>query len=149
MPERERSRARAALSRLPRWATALGLILVLIEAGGAALFVADSESGASSSAGTAASSPRPGMRTVTLRVGGLALGDTLDYETPAGRAAITRTPYLTFTKNLRVRSGGLVTIHAFTSRHDPVTCSIASNGKLLLQSSANQSGADSCQARVP
>lgn len=95
------------------------------------------------------SAPHPGMRTVTLRIGGLSSGDTLDYQTPAGSAQDVHATSLTVTKTLRVHSGEVVTIHAFTSRHDPITCSIAADGRLLLQSSANQQGRDFCQARIP
>lgn len=96
------------------------------------------------------SASRPGMRRVTVRVGGLSLGDTLDYEA-AVSAYITRTPYPTFTKDLWVRSGTFVMVHA-ASRHDPVTCSIAVDGRLLIQRSAApwDGGLSAfCQAKIP
>ena len=142
------SPARAALSRFPRWLTALGLVLVLGELAGGAVLLAGGG----------------GPRTVVLQVSNAYSGDTATYRTPTGDGQFDMpadTPPLgqggysepgpTLTKTVTVQAGGTVTISTFNGYGGmPLTCSITVNGKVLSQVPADGFWARAtCRARVP
>jgi hypothetical protein len=153
----DRSPARPALSRLPRWVTALGLVLVVGEltAGAAAL--------AKRAPGLAWLGGR--TRTVVLQVEGSCAGDSATYTTPTGDGqfdmpaqaglinCVTHggpsTP--TLQKTFAVQVGGIVTISTFNAYGSyPITCSITVNGQVLSQDPNDGfRGRATCRAKIP
>lgn len=153
MAERGRSPVRAALSRLPGWVTALGLILVLGElAGGAILLVAPSLAALGG-----------GPRTVVLQVENAYSGDSATYTTPTGDGQFDmpfETPPLgqgsysesgpTVTETVTVPAGGLVTIHTFSGYEGRLGCSITVNGRVLSQvTTGGFWDRATCRAKIP
>ena len=113
--------ARAALSRLPTWVPAVGVVLVLGELTAATGVL---------TARSPALRPKGATATVVLRVDGVPGGPSLTYDTPAGSAAVRPTS-MPFVKKVQVKAGGSVTIHTFSGTDDPVTCSITADGEVL------------------
>ena len=94
MAGRGRSPVRAALSRLPSWVTALGIVLLLGELTGAAVLAEGLHGGRRSSHGGTGSTAM--MQTVVLRVDGghagcnppNSCGPQVAWHTPAGHGVI-------------------------------------------------------------
>lgn len=175
MAGRERLGLRRALSRLPRWAAALGIVVVLAVLTGIAAFLA---------MGTSGLEERLGLgRTVTvvLKVDGEpaylfqsppiacnAHGGPCDppdasgiitYTTPTGGTTYQYTA-LPSTRRVQVPVGGFVTLDAAqdtnlqaadpASGMDVVGCSILLNGKVLSRAKyAKDTLRAHCQATVP
>ena len=130
--------SRPALSRLPRWVTVLGLVLVVLAV--AALLAKGPIGRAIGGHG--------GMRTVVLKaddvpVPGIPCGQSpcapeVRYTTPTGSATYdgdihdpSRSSLLPFTKTVRVRAGGTVTLDAAYIGAQWITCSITVNGTVV------------------
>jgi hypothetical protein len=133
MPVRERSWARAALSRLPRWVTALGIATLVAELTGAAVLLTAGPS--------RVVTWLHGTQTVVLRVDGVGVmnaqcappgscGPDVTYATPAGSRTYRGTR-LPFTSTVQVPAGGVVTLNVSSEVDTPVTCSIAADGRVL------------------
>jgi len=164
MAGRERLGARAALSRLPRWVTVLGIVLVLVVLTGIAALLVIGISGLEVRLGL--------TRTVTvvLKVdgepaqtlqGGIACNmhgtgpcptpadtGTVTYTTPTGGATYQYTA-LPSTRKIQVPVGGVVTLDA-SSDVDALFCLILLDGKVLGQgSSPNDGNRTTCRAAIP
>lgn len=133
MGGRERSWARAALSRLPRWLTALGIVLVLGELAAAVLLAAGPSRAVPGTHGT--------MQTVVLRVDGVGVmnaqcaprstcGPDVAYTTPTSTRTY-RGVKLPFTRTVEVPAGGAVMLRGSSEVDTPVTCSITAGTQVL------------------
>lgn len=152
-----RSSVRAALSRLPRWLTALGVVLVLGELTGGVLLAAGP-------ADLVALGPH---RTVVLKVDGGCYGDRATYRTPTGNGhfditlgqedgppdcythgGFSGTP---LTKTVTVPAEGTVTVTIYNHQGlGPLTCSIVLDGGELDEAEARDGGESAtCGARIP
>lgn len=166
MAGHERLRLRAALSRLPRWVTVLGIVLVLGVLAGIAALLATGNSPLAGRLG--------GTRTVTvvLKIDGelayllqsppiacnghggpcdpsvyVSTG-TITYTTPTGTETYHYTA-LPATRTVQVPAGGVVTLDA-SSEVDVVGCSILMNGKVLSRTwPAKDTARTACRATIP
>ena len=147
-----------ALSRLPRWVTVLGLVLVLGELAGAALLA--------KGPGSLGIGAHGGMRTVVLRVDHVPVpgipcspycSQEVDYSTPTGsgtyNAMDDRLRALPFAKTVRVRAGAIVTLDGSYVGDQSITCSITVNGKVVSRNTDNVSSSNGpvahCQSVIP
>lgn len=157
-----RERSRAALSRLPRWVTALGIVLLVSELAGAAVLLAERpDLGTGAQAGTAAGShggtqtggTHGGTQTVVLRVdGGPPVHDRCIpaphdpcgahvfysiYSTRPGAGTIVPAPvHLPFTRTIRVEAGKSVWLNASSGTDSQITCSITAGNRVLSKITA-------------
>lgn len=146
---------RAGLSRLPRWVTALGLVLVLGELTGAAL-LAKGPRGLATGPGV--------LRTVVLRVYAAPVqgitchhcSPMVSYSTPTvsgtGGAMGDGGRMVPFITTVRVRSGGTVTLDGSYVGAQSITCSVAVDGKVVTKNTDNQATdgpAAHCQSVIP
>jgi hypothetical protein len=133
MPVSARSRARVALSRLPRWVTALGIAALAAELAAAAALLAVGPS--------RAVTWLDGTQTVVFRVDGVGVmnaqcappgscGPDMTYTTPAGGRTYRGTR-LPFTRTVQVPAGGVVALDVSSGVDTPVTCSITADGRLV------------------
>ena len=151
------SPARAALSRLPGWVTALGMALVLAELTADAVVLAGGWGGLAVLGGE--------TRTVVLQVGNVYGDDSATYTTPTrdgrfdvpaearplGQGSYSE-PGANPTKTVAVRPGGIVTIHTFSGTGAAVTCSITVDGKVLSLTTPEADPvwtSGTCRARIP
>ena len=148
-----RSPVRAALSRLPGWVPALGVVLVLGElACGTVLLAARPHGGTARPHGGTGRSAA--MRTAVLRVdGGHAVcnpadscGPRVAYNTPTAQMAMSSV-VMPFVKTVRVRAPGWVSLTANSGTQDWATCSITVNGTVVSQ--VKSSGFSPCWASIP
>ena len=161
-----RASSRSALSRLPRWVTVLGLVLVLGELACAALLAAGAYRGTGSHRGTAAHGP---AQPVMLRVDGVpwphptcialrptACGPDIGYFTSTGVSATVRAARLPFIRTIRVQACQSVRLNATSDTHARITCSITVDGRVLSQVTAFTPSSDftghgdaSCHSTIP
>lgn len=148
---------RGAVSRLPRWVTVLGLVLVLGELVGAALLA--------KGPGSLAIGAPGGIQTVVLQVDHVPVqgipcspycSPMTEYTTPTGSGTYTATDdalhALPFRKTVRMRADGTVTLEGSYVGDQSITCSITVNGKVLSRHTNNgSSNAPSahCQSVIP
>lgn len=165
------------LSRIPRWVTALGMVLLVAElTGAAALLAAGPHAGRaihaapSPQAGTpTAPGTRGETRTVLLRVDGEPLrgytctpvppvpcGPEVGYG-PAPPEAGTppfRPVHLPFTRKIQVKAGGSVTLNAYAMTVTWIRCSISVDGQVLSEITAgppnsDQASTSNCWSPIP
>lgn len=170
MAGRERSQKGAVLSQLPRWLTALGIVLVLGELAGAAALLAAGPRRPPPARGAVptASAPQPAetptapvnhgeTRTVLLRVDGEPLrgyactpvppvpcGPEVGYGpgTPEAGTPPFRPVHLPFVRKIQVKAGGSVTLNAHAMTVSRITCSIAVDGQVLSEITAGPPNSD-------
>jgi hypothetical protein len=162
-----RSRRRIVPSRLPRWLTAFGIVL-LGELAGAALLAGCAHGPARTSpashGGTPAIPlPAGGTRAVVLRVDGTyrpipgirgceapavpPRRCEVKYTTPAG-GKTTYVGSLPFVTTIRVKAGASVTLSEFVLA-DPLTCSITAGGAVLSRFTSHGGPDPSCRSTIP
>lgn len=164
-------RSRPALSRPPRWLTVLGIVLLLGELTGAAVFLAAGPHGetrprAGPNGGTQPTAGFPGgtadrgaAQTVVLRVDGVpdpscqqepgrCMSD-VTYSRPTGTATVYSGP-LPFVKEVPVPPGGIVTLTGASVSMERLACSITVDGKVVSQTATrNALNAVACHAMLP
>lgn len=162
-----RSPVRAALSRLPGWLAALGLVLVLAELAGAAGVLAvghgrqlhphrgtarPSTGTPSPHSGTGAAGP---IHTVVLRVDGpdagcnaaRSCGAWVQWQAPSGSGA-ENSQGMPFIKTIRVPAGAKVAVEA-TPYGNLARCSVTVDGTELSRVTTTENGHATCGSVVP